>query len=133
MARLTQDNSLVKQRADMLQHQLEYVQDRNEERERELESLRYQHVELSTASDQKATVGQLQQQILTMKVVIYMCTCRIMHCISVSLHNDYNYTCTCKIVYMYYCIHVLLYTCIIVYMYYCIHVFFLLFLLYITC
>ncbi len=100
MARLTRDNSQVKQRADMLQHQLEYVQDRNEERERELESLRYQHVELSTASDQKATIGQLQQQILTMKVVIYIYMYMYMYILCIVFLQVYMY------MYILYCIHV---------------------------
>ena len=52
----------------MLEQQLEMLQGRREEKERELETLRQHNTELSTSSDHKTTIAQLQHQLLTMKV-----------------------------------------------------------------
>ena len=73
IGKLKQENSRVKQRADMSEQQLEFIHNKKEEKEREMEILQQQNIELSTTSDHKAAIGQLQQQILALKVLhMYM-------------------------------------------------------------
>ncbi len=71
IAKLKQENSRIKQRAELSEQQLEFVQNKNTDKEREIEILQQNNIEQATTNDHKTIIGQLQQQLLTLKV----CTC----------------------------------------------------------
>ncbi len=74
IAKLKQENSRIKQRAELSEQQLEFVQNKNTDKEREIEILQQNNIEQATTNDHKTIIGQLQQQLLTLKVCTCICT-----------------------------------------------------------
>ena len=70
-AKLEQANSQLKESLEATQVQLVSVQKRKDVESREIELLRNQIHELSTQSDQKTLIVQLQQQLSSAQVIIY--------------------------------------------------------------
>ena len=68
LARSRQENSQLREKLEVTQEQMVMSQQRKEIKEKEMENLRKQILELSSQSDQKTLVGQLQQQILALQV-----------------------------------------------------------------
>ena len=68
LGRLRQENSQLREKLEVTQEQMVMSQQRKEIKEKEMENLRKQILELSSQSDQKTLVGQLQQQILALQV-----------------------------------------------------------------
>lgn len=68
IAKLRQEKSQLDERTAVLEQQLQYRQDSAREREKEMESLRKQVIQLSVSSDQSLAIGQLQQQLTASQV-----------------------------------------------------------------
>ena len=68
LAKLKQDNSFSKEKYELIENQLELSQEKKDDKEKEIEALKQQIVELSSENDHKTIIGQLQQQLLIVKV-----------------------------------------------------------------
>ena len=70
-AKLHQENSQLSENLQLVQDQLLSYQERKEIKENELNELREQLNVMSSTSDHKTLIGQLQQEILALKVHDY--------------------------------------------------------------